>query len=168
MAIILSSLLYARVLKPLHHTPHGPFLSLLWAVWTLIEEPCVRTMDGRQCEEVIHTDGFFHISLLNIMHYRRAVPLCGVTHVRVGRRFAQVLLSATVSVCLPIFLLFLAPLLLLPLRKLFFCMNVDSLFVCLPSVLTLLTLLTCLMAAFNSVYCSTLGAIIVLLTLCRL
>lgn len=48
MAIILSSLLYARALSP-SAAPHAPpfSLSLLWAVWTLIDEPYVRTMDGR-------------------------------------------------------------------------------------------------------------------------
>lgn len=38
MAIILSSLLYARAPQPLRPTPHTPFFSLLWAVWTLIDE----------------------------------------------------------------------------------------------------------------------------------
>lgn len=38
MAIILSSLLYARAPQSLRPTPHTPFFSLLWAVWTLIDE----------------------------------------------------------------------------------------------------------------------------------
>lgn len=94
MAIILSSHLCVRAFLPLRPTSHNPLLSLLWAVWTLIDEPYVRTIDGSQ-----RTDERDSPFLFPIMHYWCTVPLGSVTHVRLGRRYAEVQLSATASVC---------------------------------------------------------------------
>lgn len=86
-----------------------PLFSLLWAVWTLIDEAYVRTMDGMEpawgWERIskIRPDCAFLHSSLRIMHFCCTVPLGRVTHVRVRRRYAQVLLSSQASVCPSLF-----------------------------------------------------------------
>lgn len=106
MAIILSSLLYARAPQPLRPTPHTPFFSLLWAVWTLIDELRGQWMEDGTRMRMRGTSRYVQIvsfSSLSSISCISAAPFHfggGGTHFRGRRRYAQVLLSRQASVFL--------------------------------------------------------------------
>lgn len=99
MAIILSSLLYARALQPFRPTLHPPFFSAVGSLDT--DRRTIRTMDGRQCKDERESSRYVQtvpsplFALISCITF----PLGDVTHARVSRRYAQVLLSAKASVC---------------------------------------------------------------------